>query len=198
MIRQGWHVQQGLASPSIAIEDCQQRDANSCRVLARSLENNYQEGALGMLPEGTGINAPQVPSAPPLCQQQLQDACAILFPNPRSSNSHFHPVVCNDSSCPLVLPAVALVVNAYGVDDANVAAGSALPQVNGADVANFANGTPTPIFQPINIPLNAAAGMAGGGETVHCPLANNLLPAHPGLPTTSQLVGLVGNSNFWF
>ncbi len=99
---------------------------------ARSLEKDYQEGVLGMLSEGTGVNALQVHGRPPLRQQQLQDACAILSPNPRISNLHFHPIVCNDSSCPLVLPAVILAVNADKVNDANVAAGPALPQINGA------------------------------------------------------------------
>ncbi len=67
---------------------------------------------------------------PPLCQQQLQDVCGILSQNRRSSNSHFHPIVCDDSSCPLLSPAVILAVNADGVNDASVAAGPVLPQVN--------------------------------------------------------------------
>ncbi len=147
---------------------------------ARFLENNYQEGVLGMLSEGTGINAPQVHGVPPLHQQQLQEVCVILSPNLRSSKLHFRPVVCNDSSCPLVSPAVFPAVNADGVDDPNVAAGPAIPQVNGADTANIANGAHTPFLQLTNVPFNAAAGAAGGGEAIHHPLANNLLPAHPG------------------
>jgi hypothetical protein len=116
----------------MTLEDRQQCDANTCCVSARSLENNYQEGALGMLPEGTCVNAPQVHGASPLYQQQLQDACGILSQNPRSCNLHFHPIVCDDSSHPLVLPTVVPAVNADGVDDVNVAAGQALPHVNGA------------------------------------------------------------------
>jgi hypothetical protein len=46
-------------------------------VQARSIENDYQEGALGMLPEGTGVDAPHVRGAPPLRQQELQDAWAF-------------------------------------------------------------------------------------------------------------------------
>ncbi len=119
------------------LKDHQQCDANTRCVSARSLENDYQEGTLGMLPEGTGVNAPQVYGVPPLRQQQLQDACGILSQNPRSSNLHFCPIVCNDSSCPLVSSVVAPAVDADGVDD--VDAGPALPHVNGADAANVAN-----------------------------------------------------------
>jgi hypothetical protein len=70
--------------------------------------------------------------------------------------------------------------NADRVSNANVATGPALPQVNGADAANVANGTCTPFLQPTSAPFNTAAVAAGGGEAVHRPLANNLLPAHPG------------------
>jgi hypothetical protein len=114
------------------------------------------------------------------CQQQLQDACGILSQNPRSSNSHFCPIVCNYSSCPLVLLAVVSTVNADGFNDVNVAAGSALPHVNGAGAANVANQTCSPFLQLTSVPFNAAAVAAGGGGAAHCPLANNILPAHPG------------------
>jgi hypothetical protein len=40
----------------VTLEDPQRRDADTRRVQARSLESNYQEGALGMLPEGTGVH----------------------------------------------------------------------------------------------------------------------------------------------
>jgi hypothetical protein len=133
-----------------------------------------------MLPEGTGIDAPQVRGMPFLHQQQLQDAYAIFSPNPRSSNLHFRPVVRNDSSGPLLLLAVVPAVNADGVKDANIAAGPALPQVNGPDMANIANGAHTPFLCLINAPFNALAGAAGGGKAIHRPLANNLLLAHPG------------------
>jgi hypothetical protein len=157
------------------LKDRQQCDANTRRVSARSLENDYQEGALGMLPEGTGVNALQVHGASPLCQQQLQDACGILSQNPRSSNSHFRPVVCDD-----VFPAVVPAVNADGVDNVNVAAGPAFPHVNGADAANVANQTRSPFLQSTSVPLNAAAVAAGGGGAIYCPLANKILPAHLG------------------
>jgi len=90
------------------LEDRQRRDADTRRVQARSLENAYQEGALGMLPEGSGVDAPHVQGAPPLRQQELQDACAVLSQNPRSANSHFRPVVPDGRSPrPLVSPTFA-------------------------------------------------------------------------------------------
>jgi hypothetical protein len=143
-------------------------------------ENGHQEGALGVLSEGTGFNAPQVCSVAPLLQQQLQEVCMILSPNPLSSKLHFRPVVRNDSSCPFVLPAVSPAVDADRVDDANVAAGPALPQINGADTTNVANGAYTLFLCPLDVPFNVAARAAGGGEAIHLPLANNLLPVHPG------------------
>ena len=75
------------------LEDRQRHDADTRRFQARSLENDYQEGVLGMLPEGTGIDAPHVRGALPSRQQELQDACAILAQNPRSTNLHFRPLV---------------------------------------------------------------------------------------------------------
>ncbi len=142
----------------------QQRDANTRPVSARSTENDFQEGGLGMLPEGTGINAPQVQGASPLRQQQLQDACGILSPNPRSSNSHF---------CPFVSPAFLPAINADGVNDVNVATGPALPHATN-------DGTCSPFLQLTSVPFSTAAVVAGSGGAVHCPLANNILPACPG------------------
>ncbi len=48
------------------LEDGQQHDSNTHCVLVHSLENDYQEGTLGMLPEGTGVNPWQVRGMPPL------------------------------------------------------------------------------------------------------------------------------------
>jgi hypothetical protein len=73
----------------VTVKDHQHCDANTHCMEVRSLENNYQEGLLGMLPEGTGVNAPHVHGASPSHQQELQDAYAILAQNPISTNSHF-------------------------------------------------------------------------------------------------------------
>jgi len=91
------------------LEVRQRRDADTRRVQARSLKNDYQEGALGILPEGTGVDAPYVRGAPPSRQQELQDACAILALNPRSTNSHFRLGVVpgGHSFRPLVSPVFA-------------------------------------------------------------------------------------------
>jgi hypothetical protein len=157
----------------------QHRDANTHRVKACSLENDYQEGVLGMLPEGTGINAPHVRGVSPLRQQELQDGCAILAQNPRSINLHFHPVVPGGHSPhPLVSPAV----GADRADNAaNLATGPAVSQVDCAAPPNVANGVHTPVLHPLNIQRIAAGGAAGGGEAVPPPAANNLvLLVHPG------------------
>ena len=39
------------------LEDRQRRDADTRRMQARSLENDYQECVLSMLPEGVGVDA---------------------------------------------------------------------------------------------------------------------------------------------
>jgi hypothetical protein len=52
----------------VILEDRQRHDADTHWVGARSLEKNYQEGALGMLPEGTGVDAPHVRGMSPLRQ----------------------------------------------------------------------------------------------------------------------------------
>ena len=158
------------------LEDRQRRDADTCRVQARSLENDYQEGALGMLPEGTGVDPPHVGGANPSRQQELQDACSILAQNPRSTDSHFRPVVPGGHSpCPLVSPA------SSEDNSANLAAGPTVPQVNCTTPPNVANGMHTPFLRPLNVPRIAAGGAAGGGAAVPPPPpANNLLPAHPG------------------
>ena len=46
-----------------------------------------------MLPEGYGVDAPNVHGAPPERQRQLQDACALLAQNPSSRNDHLRPVM---------------------------------------------------------------------------------------------------------
>jgi hypothetical protein len=63
------------------LKDRQRRDAITRCVQARSLENDYQEGVLGMLPEGTGVDAPHVRGTNPSRQQELQEACSILVQN---------------------------------------------------------------------------------------------------------------------
>jgi hypothetical protein len=131
-----------------------------------------------MLPEGTGVNALHMRGASPLRQQELQDACTILAQNPRSTNSHFRPMVPGGHSpCPLVSPAA----GADRADNAaNLAAGPAVPQVDCAAPPNVANGVHTPFLHPYNVPCIAAGGAAGGGAAVPPPAANNLvLLAHP-------------------
>ena len=154
------------------LEVRQRRDADTRRVQARSLENDFQEGALGMLPEGTGVDAPHVRGANPLRQQELQDACAILAQNPRSTNSHFRPVVPGGHSPrPLVSPAVADDRGAR--NSSNLAACPSVPVVDCTAPTNVANGVRTPFLNP--------QGAAGGGAAAPPPpAAINLLPAHPG------------------
>jgi hypothetical protein len=133
-----------------------------------------------MLPEGTGVDAPHVRGANPLRQQELQDACSILAQNPRSTNSHFCPVVTGGHSPhPLISPAVA--ADSSGDNSANLAAGPTVPEVNYSAPPNVANGVHTPFLRPLNVPCIAAGGAAGGGAAVSPPpTANNLLLAHPG------------------
>ncbi len=149
-------------------------------------------GALGMLPEGTGVDTLHVHGANPLHQQELQDACSVLAQNPRSTNSHFCPVVpgCH-SPCPLVSPAVA--ADSSKDNSANLAAGPTVPQVNCTAPPNVANGVHTPFLCPLNVPCIAAGGAAGGGAAVPPPpTANNLLRlilVRRVLPTTWRQAG---------
>ena len=156
------------------LEVRQRRDADTRRVQARSLENAYQEGALGMLPEGTGVDAPHVGGVSPSHQQELQDACAILVQNPRSTNSHFHPVVPGGHSFrPLISPVFA--DNRAGDNHStNLAACPAVPEVGCTTPPNVANGVHTPFL----LPMGGATG--GGAAVLPPPAANNLLLAHPG------------------
>ena len=137
------------------LEVRQRRDADTRRVQARSLENDFQEGALGMLPEGTGVDVLHVRGANPLRQQELQDVCAILAQNPRSTNSHFRPVVPGGhSSRPLVSPAVA-DDRGGGRNSSNLAACPSVPVVDCTAPTNVANGVHTPFLNP-----QGAAGRA--------------------------------------
>ena len=77
------HISSEVAVATLEVR--QRRDADTRHVQACSLENEYQDGMLGMLPEGTGVDAPHVRGAPPSRQQELQDACMILAQNPRST-----------------------------------------------------------------------------------------------------------------
>ena len=73
--------------------DKDRRNTDACREEARQCENDHQEGAIGMLPEGYGVDAPNVHGAPPERQRQLQDACALLAQNPSSHNDHLRPMM---------------------------------------------------------------------------------------------------------
>jgi hypothetical protein len=161
------------------LEDCQRHDANTCHMEARSLENDYQDGALGMLPEGTGVCVPHVRGTSPSHQQELQDACTILAQNPRSTNLHFRPVEPGGHS---PHPLLSLAISADRADNAaNLAAGPAVPQVDFAAPSNVANRVHTPFLRPLNVLCIAAGGAAGCGAAVPPPAANNLiLLVHPG------------------
>ena len=158
------------------LEDRQRRDADTCRVQARSLENDYQEGAFGMLPEGIGVDAPHVRGAPPLRQQDLQDACTILAQNPRSTNSHFRPVVPGGRHSPRPLVSPAFADNRAPANSFNLAACPAVPEVGGTAPPNVANGVHTPFLL---LPLGGATD-GGAAGVPPPPAANNLLLAHPG------------------
>jgi len=163
------------------LEDCQRRDANTRRVQVRYLENDNQEGALGMLPEGRGVDAPHVRGAPPSRQQELQDACVILAQNPRSTNLHFCPVVPGGHHSPRPLVSPAFTDNRAD-NSFNLAACPAVHEVGCTAPPNVANGVHTPFL----LPLGGAAG--GGAAVPPPPAANNLLLAHPG-PAGAALVG---------
>jgi hypothetical protein len=78
------------------------RSADACHAEARQCGNDHQEGALGSLPEGYGVDAPNVHGAHPERQRQLQDACALLAQNPSSRNDHLRPVMRVDPPPPLL------------------------------------------------------------------------------------------------
>jgi hypothetical protein len=56
-------------------------------------ENVQQEGALGALPWGYGVDAPCVVGTNKARQHQSQDASNLLTPNLRLQNDHFYPIV---------------------------------------------------------------------------------------------------------
>jgi hypothetical protein len=56
-------------------------------------ENMRQEGALGALPQGYGIEAPCVAGTNNERLWRNQDACNLLAQNPRLQNDHFCPIV---------------------------------------------------------------------------------------------------------
>ncbi len=60
--------------------------AERARLEARAVENNCQEGALG-------VDAPSVPGATVTHWRQIQDACNLLARNPVSQNDHTRPVM---------------------------------------------------------------------------------------------------------
>ncbi len=62
------------------------------RVEARGCKNVRQEGALGALPQGYGVDAPRVAGADETHQRQNQDGSSLLAQNPRLQNDHFCPI----------------------------------------------------------------------------------------------------------
>jgi hypothetical protein len=68
-------------------------DAERLRQEARQRQNVRQEGALGAIPQGYGVDAPRVAGANEEMQRHFQQAADLLAQNPRSQNNHFRPVV---------------------------------------------------------------------------------------------------------
>jgi hypothetical protein len=94
--------------------------------------------------------------------------CTILAQNPRSTNSHFRPVVPGGHSPrPLVSPAV--TADSREDNSANLAPGPTVPQVNCTAPPNVANGVHTPFLRPHNVSRIAAGGAAGGGAAIPLP-----------------------------
>ena len=151
----------------VTLEVHQRCDANTRRVQVRSLENDYQEGALGMLPEGTGVDAPHVRGTPPSHQQ-------ILAQNPRSTNSHFRLGVVPGGHSFRPLISRVFADNRADNHSTNLAACPAVPEVGCTAPPNVANRVHTPFL----LPMGGATG--GGAAVLPPPAANNLLLAHPG------------------
>jgi hypothetical protein len=68
-------------------------DAKRFHQEVHGCKNVRQEGALGALPQGYGVEASRVASANEAHQLQNQDACNLLACNPRLQNNHFCPIV---------------------------------------------------------------------------------------------------------
>ncbi len=68
-------------------------DAKRARQEARQCKNMHQEGALGALPQGYGVEAPCAAGANNKRPHRNQDACNLLAQNPRLQNNHFRPIV---------------------------------------------------------------------------------------------------------
>ncbi len=64
-------------------------DAKRARQESHQRKNVHQEGALGALPQGYGVEAPHVAGAKDELLRRNQDACDLLTQNPRSQNDHF-------------------------------------------------------------------------------------------------------------
>jgi hypothetical protein len=68
-------------------------EAKRLRVEVHERKNVRQEGALGALHWGYGVDAPRVAGANKARQRQNQDASNLLVQNPRLQNNHFRPIV---------------------------------------------------------------------------------------------------------
>jgi hypothetical protein len=68
-------------------------EAEHLRIEARGRKNVHQEGAMGTLPRGYGIDALRVAWADKAYHRQNQDASSLLTQNPRLQNNHFRPIV---------------------------------------------------------------------------------------------------------
>ena len=62
-------------------------DAERLRQEARQRQNVRQEGALGAIPQGYGVDAPRVAGANEEMQRHFQQAADLLAQNPRSQNN---------------------------------------------------------------------------------------------------------------
>ena len=68
-------------------------EAEHLRIEAHGLKKVRQEGALGALPQGYGIDASRVAGTNKAHQHQNQDTCNLLLQNPRLQNDHLHPIM---------------------------------------------------------------------------------------------------------
>ncbi len=72
-------------------------DAKHLRSEAQGCKYVHQEGALGALPQGYGVNILHVAGTDKVCQCQNQDACNLLAQIPRLQNGHSPPIVVEGS-----------------------------------------------------------------------------------------------------